>query len=129
MPLTSPLWHAITPMSTRPGPTEITMALISDPTVAGHANLVVRPLSDRLVGLVAAMRAEQAIFEDVVKPILNDFVGTDEVADGAHDDHRVILSKLDLVKFWAQLDAIIVQFDTLASYKDMAKPHVNVIGI
>ncbi len=58
------------------------MALIIEPTVAGHVNNIVRPLSDTIVGLIAALRAEQAVYKDVIKPLLTDFVAADEIADG-----------------------------------------------
>lgn len=105
------------------------MVNITDPTITGHINLVVRPTSDRILGLVALLMSEKSRFRDVIEPMMVDNADEDEIMDGAHEDHRTVMTKRDLVMFWQHMDAIIAMSEAPGIYDDIAKAHVNIIGL
>ena len=111
------------------------MADITDPTITAFVSEVMRPLSDRMAGIVATMAVERSKYTDVIKPLMSGDLTTDEVFDGAHTDGRTVLTKGDLNKFWAVMDPILEVIEgldvTLAANAkatdDLLLPHVNVI--
>lgn len=104
------------------------MADFNDPLVNKHINEAVRPIADRIVGLVMTTTVERAHYEDVVKPQLNALGATfpDNLVDGSNDG-RSPLTRGYLNQFWNAWDELQVALDALDNYDDLARPRVNVL--
>ena len=115
------------------------MPTITDSTVVGFSDEVVRPLSDHLTGMKLALEAELVRWNDQIKPLINvGFVSADLIADGSGGEGgygRVQLTKGDLVKFWVQVEYLLTLLNGAspvqtvlgsAAFADVMKPHVKI---
>ena len=103
------------------------MALITDPSVIAFVNQVIRPLSDRYVGMNASLDIELAKWFSVISPLMAAAGNDDTVDDGSDTDGRTVLTKADVVNFVTQMLATQTQLDGGGVFDIISKPHVNVI--
>ena len=104
---------------------------INDPLANKHINEAVRPLADRIVGLLQMGATEREHYIDVVRVHIGVnglALAPSDVLDDGSTDGRTKLTKSDLAKFWDAWDAMIAAIDLVGEdHRDaISKPRVNI---
>lgn len=103
------------------------MADITDPTILGYVNNVIRPFKDRYVGMKQAGDVEISRFHATIK-LTADWIqasDSDVILDGSAGDARTPLTKGDVTAMLTQMEAFRTQGDIPGVMEVLIKGSVN----
>ena len=100
---------------------------IDNPQIRKFCNEVVRPLSDRLVGLDATIDIETVVWVETINLALSGYGNEEVIIDGSLTDGRTPITKKDVVDFIGILGILSTTFNAGDNQAIISKPHVNVV--